>query len=266
MPLCFKILGDNRVVNLHSQSLLFCFRSLDPVASMAAMDKFVKFLNSNDIPPAVQAFMLRAQTEGGLGWKAISDFAGYFADKDYEDGVQEVVLNSTLHKEDKTARSRLRVAWRLARAELTKPEDSVKGAVEEMDWDAPLGEDDEKKRADDVASRYDGLKLLSGSMPAANVIARYYREFGAPKKQAAIPALKRMRSAAENPCEPSVKRQKLAENTELLQKGFRDVPDKYFYTAEAIFRGSVAMETQQRVRGRSAHAHDGRQHRLEYYT
>ena len=200
---------------------------------MASIQKFAKFLDANEVPPDVQTYMMKAQPEG-LGWKSISDFAGYFTDKDYEEGVQTDILANTGDKADKTARARLRVAWRLARAELKKVEDAVGGATEEMDWDAPLGEDDEKKRSEDFSGRYDGLKFRSGSTPAANVVARYFREFRGPKKQASIPPLKRMRSAEENPCEPSVKRSKLADNAELLQKGYKDLPDKYFATVPEV--------------------------------
>ena len=196
---------------------------------MAAMQKFVKFLEANSIPPNVHKYMTTDQPNG-LGWAAISDFAGYFTEKDYEEGVESDILAHTPEKDNKTVRSRLRVAWRLARAELKKAEDAVGGATEEMDWDAPLGEDDEKKRAEDFGKKYDGLKLRTESMPAANIIARYYREFRGPKRQVAIPPLKRMRSAAENPCEPAVKRSRLADNAELLQKGIRDMPDKFFHT------------------------------------
>ena len=99
-----------------------------------------------------------------------------------------------------------------------------------MDWDAPLGEEDEKKRKAEFDVKYDGVKIRTESTPAANIVARYYREFRGPKRQIAIPPLKRMRSASENPCDPAIKRSRLADNAELLQKGMRDMPDKFFFT------------------------------------
>ena len=62
---------------------------------MAAIIKFTKFLEANNIPPAVQQFMLQPQAQGGLGWQSISDFAGYFIEKDYEDGVESEILAAT---------------------------------------------------------------------------------------------------------------------------------------------------------------------------
>ena len=80
----------------------------------ASLKRFTDFLEANNIPPSAQRFMTTTDGEG-LGWRAISDFAGFFTDKDYEDGVQTDILDKTDAKDNKTVRGRLRVAWRLAR-------------------------------------------------------------------------------------------------------------------------------------------------------
>ena len=55
----------------------------------------------------------------GKGCVAISDFAGLYTEANYEDKIETEVYKIQAHKDDDLEVSRVRVAWTIARSELT---------------------------------------------------------------------------------------------------------------------------------------------------
>ena len=49
----------------------------------------------------------KASTDGGLGCESVADFRGYFTQQDYEQGVQDLILDGASHAKDRIALSRL---------------------------------------------------------------------------------------------------------------------------------------------------------------
>lgn len=100
--------------------------------------------------------MLKPPPEG-LGMESISDFAAYYKQDEFEDGVvTDVLTRVEAYKDDKIQRSRLRSAWRLASNEcksIAAPK-TLAGSSEDIDWEAPLDPDVQKAQEEAALNVY----------------------------------------------------------------------------------------------------------------
>ena len=99
----------------------------------------------------------------GKGCTSISDFAGIYTETNYEQKIETAVTGMEAHREDDLEVARTRVAWTVARCELTR---ALKRRAEDdeavgPDWDTPLSSTEEQLRAEDFDTAYDRqLRLL----------------------------------------------------------------------------------------------------------
>ena len=158
---------------------------------------FRKFLKNHRVHDSIVAYMTKPEPDGP-GMEAVSDFASFFTDATFEEGCAVKLAAHTDCKDNDNAIGRLRTAWRMAQAELTKAVTEVQaGKAASSDWDAPLDETEEKKRKTDCDRAYDNLQYDAESQPASTLVGRCYREFTNDKREKSLESLKRMRSEAE---------------------------------------------------------------------
>ena len=164
------------------------------------------FLEKGTVP----AELIKAITnteDGGCGLETIADFASAFTESTYEKALEDVGKKV---KASVLGISRIRTAWLLARTELKRGCDNRSNISPEEDWDAPLSEEVETKRADDFKKAYDGLAFDTESMPSAALIGRLYREFT--KRKVSIYPLRKVKSEADSKAASGKRQRKLADD------------------------------------------------------
>ena len=86
------------------------------------------------VDPAIAAYMSTT-----LKMDSVSDFVHYFSEDTFHVGVQDEILDHIeAHKNDKIMRGRLRTAWEIGRAELTKSLSKMGNLESVEDLDALL--------------------------------------------------------------------------------------------------------------------------------
>ena len=190
--------------------------------------ELIKHLEKYTVPAECIAF-ITVDTPETLGFASISDFASAFTEADYAEGVKAKIAEKVPSaKDDIRAISRLRTAWKMASAELSK---AVKRRIEgapEADWDQPLDDTIELQRQQDFQAAYGGLVFDTESTPGSNIIGRMFREFRSQQKQITLTSLHKMRSEADYKQLGTVKRQQLADGLALIQDGNPTLPDIHF--------------------------------------
>ena len=134
-----------------------------------------------------------------VGLESISDFANFWSVEEAEAKIPAMVDDAGMMGQPVQV-ARLRSAWQLARAELSKAMESLSTAQSpssSADLDDPLDEAAEKQRAETFSKAYDGLTFESDSMPLARLIGRLYRELTSPKRSLTTIPLKRMRTEGD---------------------------------------------------------------------
>ena len=184
----------------------------------ASSQSLREFLVKASVPGSVIDYMVKPRSEDGFGLEAITDFASVFTDKDYEEKTEVLILNKVPDaKDDHIALSRLRSAWVLARAELTRVAAiRSKGAADE-DWDSPLPEEVEKVRAEAFDTLYPGQAFEADETPTPPLIGRWFREFK--NRAVTLMALNRMRSEAEYKGTNEGRKRKLADDVTITVRG-----------------------------------------------
>ena len=158
-------------------------------------------------PLPVACLLWRVKCDEGLilhllaqrGIESIADFAIFDTLDSHEAKIAEEVSRAGL-MDNPLQVSRLRSAWQLARAELSKAMESLSNAqspTSSSDLDDPLDEEAEAKRAKGFGEAYDGFLFESDSVTLARTISRVYRELSAPKRQILTIPLKKMRAEGD---------------------------------------------------------------------
>ena len=98
-----------------------------------SQQELAKILEKRSVDMAVAPFL-----SSTLQMEGISDFAGYFTLKSYEEGVSSDILGQVGLGDNRIQVSRLRTAWELVRAEtITRVLDAARGSGDKsIDWDA----------------------------------------------------------------------------------------------------------------------------------
>ena len=192
--------------------------------------QFVQFLEKFQVPQACIQFI--TQESPGLGLGSISDFASIFTDDDYAQGVKnEIAVKVESEKDNLRTVARLRTAWQMAKAELTK---ACKRRIEggpETDWDTPLDDTAESQRRKDFEAAYGGMIFDTESTPGAALIGRWFREFRSSQRQISVISIHKMRSEADFKQLGTAKKQRLAEGLSLVQDDRAHLPDISFDNA-----------------------------------
>ena len=164
-------------------------------AMMAVVDEGIirlrKHLADSKLPTEVVTFIT-----DNLQLESISDFAGFFTESSYQDGVSSEILDHIAsYKGNALMRGRLRTSWQLASAEFSQAVKRKANAVEdEAALDEPLDPAVRKQQEGSFAATYGGLKFAEQSTPSDFLFARVYREF---KKQSlTVHDVENVRSAA----------------------------------------------------------------------
>ena len=94
--------------------------------SMSAAEDLRTFLTKHGVAAALITKIMGKAEDGCLGVSSLSDWAGYFSATAgqpdfYESAVQTDILHGTDFEADRVQRSRVRVCWSKAKAELDKP-------------------------------------------------------------------------------------------------------------------------------------------------
>ena len=145
---------------------------------------------------------LLADPPDGLGLVSLADFANYFTEAEarYEVELQTKVMDLAdggSLKDDGLARSRIRTAWKLARAEFSKACARMSAEQVDTDWDAPLGPEEEKERSEVFGKAYDNFSPATEHTPMRAMISRYVREFRSADRHVSLTDTRRIRSEAQ---------------------------------------------------------------------
>ena len=131
-----------------------------------------------------------------LGCQSVSDLAGVWTEKTYQEGVVSQCLDLTSLKGNLVQTSRLRLAWELARSELSGALKRKSDAVDHVDdMDLPLDADLCKDIELGFHKRH-SFKLPAESIPSTSLFGRIYREFR--KQSLTVHSLDKVRSSAFN--------------------------------------------------------------------
>ena len=107
---------------------------------------------------------------------SVSDFVHYFTDATFHAGVQDEILDQIPeHKDNKIMRGRLRTAWEIGRAELTKSLAKLGNLESVEDLDALLDPAVQASQQGTFIGIYN-LKLDPEVTPCDTLFARVYRE------------------------------------------------------------------------------------------
>jgi len=128
------------------------------------------------------------------GIASISDFAGFYKEDEYEEGVKADMLKDTPFEADRLQISRLRVAWKMAtrqtnNASLTEPSSSS-----HMDMDEPLDPELKKSALQSFKAHYK-LTFEGDHSPNDMLFGRLFREFR--KRNLSIYPLHKVKSQAQ---------------------------------------------------------------------
>ena len=116
------------------------------MASFAGLEKLVAHLKANGLAESIIKYMTDNETDGGLEFASISDLASAFKEDNCEDKVKEQILDNTDKRDSIVSLGRLRTAWNLARASLKRAAAAIETGKSDLDFDAPLDDNDEEKR------------------------------------------------------------------------------------------------------------------------
>jgi hypothetical protein len=157
------------------------------------------------VDPAIAAYMSTA-----LKMDSVSDFVNYFSEDTFHAGVQDEILdNIEAHKNDKIMRGRLRTAWEIGRAELTKSLAKMGNLESVEDLDALLDPSVQTSQQRTFLSVYN-LKLDPEVTPCDTLFARVFREMKR-GQLSAIPLIKIKTLAQTAPIMQTVKKQRISE-------------------------------------------------------
>ena len=194
--------------------------------------QLVALLEKYKVPSACIKYMTASPdhaTDKGIGFESISDFASAFTESDYATGVKDMIAEQVeSSKGNIMAVARLRTAWQMASAELTKAKKRKIEGGPETDWDTPLEDEVEAQRKVDFEASYGELRFDTESVPGANLLGRWFREFRSPQRQISLISLHKMRSEADYKQLGTVKRQEIVKGLSLVSDGTPNLPDVYF--------------------------------------
>ena len=170
--------------------------------SPLAAASLVQFANSAPMPASLNdpkashyqlaCLLWRVKCDEGLilhlcgerGMESISDFAIFYILESREAKLAEELARAG-PMDNPLQIARLRSAWQLARAELSKAMGNLAQAhslSSSSDLDDPLSQELEAKRAKSFGEAYDGFSFEADSMPLARIIGRAYHELSSPKR------------------------------------------------------------------------------------
>ena len=163
--------------------------------------EIAKICSRAAVPEELIQYMT-ADAPAGLGMKSLSDYANFFTESDakYETEMQTAVLDKAAEgkfKDDPLARSRLRTSWRLAKAEFEKACTKMVSDDIQVDYDAPLPVEDERKRKEDFSRAYDDFSTASEHTPMRALVSRNVREFRSDDRHVSLTDTRRVRSEAQ---------------------------------------------------------------------
>ena len=163
-----------------------------------------------------------------IGCKAVSDFAGFFEARTYADAVQTEILDHIdKFKADRIQRSRLRVAWEMAKAETAQALTQSAGtSTQSIDWEKPLDPEERVQQEKTFEAAYH-ITFPPETTPSEALYTRHYKEFRRHCKS--VDNLVKVRSAAQfGTTMSSETKKQVAPGVELNFKDKEDIPDANF--------------------------------------